>query len=106
MGLSGAILEMIQRSAENRAALQGRRERAVQMRRRYVSQAPRVGEVAEKRIAPEELERIRAEIRLRERLERRRAVRRTLFLWIVLAVGVVGGMVFLLSRVGWSAMFR
>ena len=57
-------------------------------------------------IAPEELERIRAEIRLRERLERRRAVRRTLFLWIVLAVGVVGGMVFLLSRVGWSAMFR
>ena len=106
MGLSGAIFEMIQRSAENRAALQGRRERAAQMRRRYVSQAPRVGEVAEKRIAPEELERIRAEIRLRERLERRRAVRRTLFLWIVLAVGVVGGMVFLLCRVGWSAMFR
>lgn len=91
---------MMQRSAANRAALKARREQAAHIRKVYSVRVARSGELVDKPLAPEELARIKTEIRQTMRRERRRAVWRVLLVWIILAGAVVGGMIFLLNRAG------
>lgn len=89
---------MMQRSAANRAALKARREQAAHIRKVYSVRVARSGELVDKPLAPEELARIKTEIRQTMRRERRQAVWRVLLVWIILAGAVVGGMIFLLNR--------
>ncbi len=100
MSFAGSVFDMIQRSEANRAAVRSRREKAAYMRKMYIGDARRRGMLVEKPLAPEELAKIKEEIRQSIRRERRRTLWLTWTIGTAAAAITVGGLVFLLGRVG------
>lgn len=73
MSFAGTVFDMIRRSEANRAMLRSRYGNAADLRQRYINHSHRRGLLADMEISPEELQRIKGEIRRQIRRERIRA---------------------------------
>jgi len=91
MSFAGHVFDMINRSIQNRELLKSKRERRNKVRDAYFKAVHRKTVFTEKEISPEELAKIKNEIKKKIRRERREDILITFFLLMIglLAIGYV-----------------